>query len=766
MASVRSPRSRIFWSCAGLIIVYCGAFAAWNLIRPGSSTFFLIVNDLAQLVGQLLMVPVCLLGMGKLMGWGHSYRSATGRGVRRWVPILLGLSLLSESLGLCIYAYYELVLHQFAPFPSWADAGLLGAYPFLFVAILLLPRRSLAGVTRLRIVLDSLMIMTAVFTFSWYFILGPNLFQGGETTLGKFVATAYPWSDLFLIFCVLLLALRSNDGATRLAVRIVALALVLIIVTDSLYEYQILHGTFAVGSPLEIGWLAGYMLLGLAAQAVRLAWGEQEALAGKAYTAVEHAPEQHAGIPSLRRSLLPYAFVPAVGLLALGIQHIGASDDNLEVGVYVGGAVLIGLLLARQILSTRETIASARRVQQLHGALVTAHRELQEQNSALNRANTRLESLATTDPLTGLPNHRAFVAAIDQELKRSQRYARPCALLFLDLDHFKAINDGYGHPVGDAVLCEFADTAQSLLRDMDTLGRWGGEEFMVILPETETVGAQVIAERLRARVAAHAFRAGGGMRLTCSVGVASYPRDTEEREGLVTAADRAMYGAKKLGRNQVRAIGDPAILALETDQPGSREDAALVGTVEALTVLIEARDSYTGEHTARVSALATRLALAHGLDTSQAYMVGLAGRLHDVGKVAIPDAILQKPARLSEEEFALMQRHTVVGGDVVSRVPSLRAIAPLIRAHHERWDGTGYPDRLAGEQIPLGARLIAVVDAYEAMTTDRPYQRARPRAWALAELRRCAGEQFDPALVDELERVLVAEPLQAQLAGV
>ena len=619
----------------------------------------------------------------------------------------------------------------------------------------------MAGVIRVRILLDGLMIMTAIFTFSWYFILGPMLLEGGETALGKIVGTAYPFSDLLLIFCLLLLAFRSNGVAVRTAIRILAAALTVIIITDSLYGYQTVHGTFTVGSWLEIGWLVGYMLLGLAAQAMRPAHRPQEACPEGALAEAGDAHKTSGGIPSLRRSLLPYAFVPAVGLLVLGIQHIGIEDDGLEVGVYIGGAILIGLLLVRQIFALWEIITSAKYTQQLHAELVTTHQELQENNAALSQANARLESLATTDPLTGLPNHRTLIAAIDQELKRSQRTYRPCALLFLDLDHFKAINDGYGHPVGDAVLCEFAATTRAYLRDIDTPGRWGGEEFMAILPETDTEGALAAAERLRAGIAGHSFSAGGGMRLTCSVGVATYPFDSEERGGLVAAADRAMYGAKKLGRNQVRKADDPAILALETDQPGSREDDTLVGTIEALTALVEARDHYTGEHTSRVSALATRLALALGLDASEAYMIGLVGRLHDIGKVAVPDVVLLKPSRLTEEEQLLIRKHPVVGGDVVSRVPSLRMIAPSIRAHHEQWDGSGYPDGLAGERIPLGARIVATADAYEAMTTDRPYQPARERAWALAELRRCAGTQFDPSVVEVLERVIKAETIRA-----
>jgi putative nucleotidyltransferase with HDIG domain len=189
----------------------------------------------------------------------------------------------------------------------------------------------------------------------------------------------------------------------------------------------------------------------------------------------------------------------------------------------------------------------------------------------------------------------------------------------------------------------------------------------------------------------------------------------------------------------------------------SREDAALSGIVEALNALVEAHDYYTGQHTRRVAALATRLALALGLDATEARMIGLAGRLHDVGKVGISGAVLQKPERLNEQEHASMQEHTIVGAEIISRIPSLRALVPVIRTHHERWDGAGYPDGLAGTAIPLGARIVAVADAYDAIITERHYQPARDAASALNELRRCAGTQFDPDIVRALEEILTQQ---------
>ena len=393
------------------------------------------------------------------------------------------------------------------------------------------------------------------------------------------------------------------------------------------------------------------------------------------------------------------------------------------------------------------------------GAIVGNYRDITERKQAEERQRVlqeRILALATTDPVTGLLNHRALLDRLDQELERAHRYERSCSLLFLDLDHFKALNDGYGHAVGDALLTEFADLVRTQLRRIDTLGRWGGEEFVVLLPELQAEEALHAAEAVRAIVAAHPFRVGGGLHLTCSIGLASYPLHAQEREGWLSAADQAMYGAKRFGRNQVRVANDPAVLALFSASPaeGGREEAMLLGMAEALVSLVEARDHVTGRHSQQVADLVFQLALALGWPASEAQMLALAGKLHDVGKIAIPDAVLQKPGALTEEEWALIRIHPVVGADVVSHIPALRPLAPVIRAHHERWDGQGYPDRLAGEAIPLGARILMVVDAYLAMSIDRPYRKAYAPAVALTELQRCAGSQFDPQVVEALVSLL------------
>jgi diguanylate cyclase (GGDEF)-like protein len=378
--------------------------------------------------------------------------------------------------------------------------------------------------------------------------------------------------------------------------------------------------------------------------------------------------------------------------------------------------------------------------------------QIEEKNAKLTENNLRLQSLATTDPLTELPNHRGILSMLEKELERTERHGRSCSLLFLDLDHFKALNDGYGHAGGDAVLRQFASILRAATRNLDSAGRWGGEEFVIILPETTSEEALDIAERVRKTVSLHSFEIGGGLHLTCSIGVASYPDHACDQDMLITGADQAMYGAKHLGRNQVRAVSDPAVTALLDGEgaEGGREETALRGTVEALVALVEKRDISLGHHSLQVSDLARQLSLALGMPSEEAHIVALAGQLHDIGKIAIPDAILLKPGSLTEEEWALMRTHTIAGSEVVEHIPSLRPLVPVIRAHHERWDGQGYPDHLKAEKIPFAARLITVVDAYTVMITDRPYQQACSPAVAQKELRRCAGTQFDPQLVEAL----------------
>ncbi len=718
MSTFYASRTRKLWGSATIALMFNGLYLVFLLLKPGSHAQFVAGADLAQLCGVLYGSLLCFSTL-----WGHEH--STRWNSRQWVALLLGLGILSECIGQAFFTYYD--LHNISQFPNWADAGFLSEYPLLLLGILFLPTRKLTKTMQSRVLLDGLMIMVAVITFSWYFILGPNVLQGNETLFAKIVSAAYPCSDLVLMLSVLLLASKASGPAFRLPVWLLAFGLASIVICDSIYGYFTLQGTYMTGNLSDIGFPIGFMLIGLAVQVMHL----NNAAAPLAFMV---APQEQETF-SLKYALLPYIFMPAVLVLAFYVWHNGGTNP-LALGVYQGSIVLVLLIFTRQILTIRET------------SLL---------NGSLQKANAQLEALATTDPLTGLPNHRALVGICDQELERTRRYARSCSLLFLDIDHFKALNDGYGHGAGDTVLYEFAHLVQRTLRGMDTVGRWGGEEFVAVLPEAEKVEAMAAAERVRVAVSEYVFPLGGGIRLTCSIGLVTSSDGARERDTLLKAADQAMYAAKKLGRNQVREADDPVVLTLvnERQKNGSREDMALVGTVEALCALVEARDQYTGDHTRRVASETTQLAKLLGLDEDEARMIGMAGHLHDIGKVGLPDAILQKTGSLSEEEWQMIYKHPTIGADVVSLVPSLRGIAPIIRAHHERWDGCGYPDALRGEEIPLGARIVAVVNAFEAMRTQRPYQQARDMATALIELQQHAGTQFDPHVVAAFEKMVI-----------
>jgi diguanylate cyclase (GGDEF)-like protein len=743
--SAEAGDRRLRWTL-GVILLFNVLFTIWLLLRPGSPEQVAAVANIAQFTGPLLALFLCLSGRSEAWPWSLRSRSDAPGRPPIMSSLLLSLGVLCFALGQIAWAWYELLLRRPLPLPSWADVGFLAAYPCLLLGILLLPRQPTSAAVRTRLVLDGLMMMTAIATISWYFVLGPTVTAGAGSWLQKAVGAAYPLADLVLIGCLLLLATRTIDPVAGRTVRLLALGISCIIVTDTAFLLQTLAGSYATGALSDVGWPLGYMMVAVAARsAAQLPARAPDLPSTTSLPQVEDAGTAHgAHPPGLRRALLPYMVIPMVTILLVYAAQDNR-DQRLDLGVYVGSGVLLALVFLRQIAVIVENA-------RLYTALVTAY--------------TTLERLATIDPLTDLPNHRAMVAAIDSELARAQRWTQPFAVVFLDLDHFKALNDTYGHNIGDDALREFGRVIGTALRATDTPGRWGGEEFIVLLPQLGSAEAREVAERMRAAVAQHPFTS-AGIHLTCSAGVATYPHFGNDRNALVAAADEAMYAAKHLGRNQVCSAGDGAVMALAARSRGttSREEAALSGTVEAMAELVDRRDQYTGRHTRAVAELTVRLAEAAGCDTTEAQQIGLAGRLHDIGKVALPDAVLQKSSGLTAEEWTLIRTHPVVGAEIVSLVPALRPLAPLIRSHHEHWDGGGYPDGLSGTVIPLGARIVAVADAYRAITAARPYQQQRTPVEAVAELERCAAAQFDPSVVRALIHLLAADAASTVASG-
>jgi diguanylate cyclase (GGDEF)-like protein len=378
--------------------------------------------------------------------------------------------------------------------------------------------------------------------------------------------------------------------------------------------------------------------------------------------------------------------------------------------------------------------------------------------------NARLYHLAVEaadhDGVTGLLNHRAIVQQSTARIQEAGSTGEPLAVILIDLDNFKRINDIHGHLVGDQVLKCVGALLRECCREGDVAGRYGGDEFILICPRTDAVVARELAEGLKARLKeAEVARPGGGtLPISASFGVALYPQMAGSHHELLALADVNLYESK--------AQGDGKIVGFEEDEE-EREPlcAGSFSTLDALVTAVDKRDRYTRKHSEEVTEYSLMIAQELGLSEETMRTLRIAGLLHDLGKIAIPDAILRKPGGLTDEEFEIMKQHPVLGWLIVSAIPSLSETLPAIRHHHERWDGRGYPDQLVGEQIPLLGRLMAVPDAFSAMTTDRPYRKGMDVSEAVSRLRQGSGSQFDPAIVAAFIRALGPQATESDPAA-
>lgn len=365
------------------------------------------------------------------------------------------------------------------------------------------------------------------------------------------------------------------------------------------------------------------------------------------------------------------------------------------------------------------------------------------------------ERRADRDPVTGLFNHRYAFERLYREVERLGKTRTPVSVLMLDLDNFKLFNDTYGHPAGDAMLRKTAGVLRRCFRDSDIVARYGGDEFLVILPGASLEQAVAGARRVQERFANEHFSEGAAAQVPVyvSCGVANCPGDATEVLELVSVADANLYAAKSQGRGNITArtldVMDDRLLAVEG-----------FDLLRSLVIAVDNKDRYTRRHSEEVTAYALQIADELELDEEMRRSIHLCGLLHDLGKIGIPDRILRKPGRLTPEETDVMNQHPVIGALIVGSLPGREEVVQGVRHHHERYDGTGYPDGLAGESIPLIARLLSVADVYSAMTTHRPYRKALTRAQALAEIERNRGTQFDPEIAGIFLR-LMATPSES-----
>ena len=560
-----------------------------------------------------------------------------------------------------------------APIPSLADLGYLAFYPFAYASLILLARSRFSGFSGAQ-GLDGIVVGSAVAAVAAALAIEPIVAASTSgSSLEVVTNLAYPVADLTLLSLVVAVAALSG-WRPGYGWAILGAGLVVLAITDGLYLLQSAQETYVEGGLLDVAWPLGALLLAAAA------WSPASSA-------------QAAQAQGLRTIL-----IPAVGALAaIGLQFGGRYTDIPELASWLALLTLLAVVV-RMALFFREGQASLR---------------------------ASIEE-ATTDSLTGLRNRRQLMSDLAAVVSAEPQPGRLQLLAMFDLDGFKAYNDAFGHPAGDALLERLGRRLEAFAIGRAAAYRLGGDEFCLL---GECSPGEV--DGLVAGAAASLSERGDGFSITASHGTAAMPAEAASREAALQLADQRMYARK----SRMRASA------------GTQSRDVL------LSVLRERRPDLH-DHLADVAGLVRRLSQEMELSAEQQDEVMRAAELHDVGKMAIPDAILNKPGPLDEQEWEFMRQHTVIGERIIAAAPALATVARLVRSSHERWDGSGYPDGLGGERIPLGSRMVAVCDAYEAMISARPYQKPLSPPQALAELKRCAGTQFDPDIVASFERVL------------
>ncbi len=522
---------------------------------------------------------------------------------------------------------------------------------------------------------------------------------------------------------------------------------------------------FAVAAIVLFGWAAGALLLLVATATIQLA--EHRPLTRISFNVAVLAlvalsagalisPLHGGGVGALLARVVVAAaadywvnliLISAAIAISTGQRYFGLIRSNVRATI-VPFAFMASAALMLVVLWERSPVLSTALV----GPLLAISLYQRSTHRAL-----RAMRLALTDPLTGLGNHRHFHERLQRELMNAEEQGTPLTLCFVDIDDFKRINDRFGHPSGDRVLSQVAGR----LRQGGEAFRLGGDEFALLLVDHDEPDALTAASSIVDRIGALDFDHIGGV--TVSAGLATFPVQGAGRDELIRLADSALYWAKEHGKNRVRLYRPDVVELAELKRLAAGPDqAARYRAAASLAKAVDARDTYTGSHSERVSELAAKVAARLGLDQEQVERTRLAGSLHDLGELAIPEEILRKPGELTDSERLVLERHPQIGFRMLDSL-GVELVADVVLHHHERWDGAGYPDGLRADAIPLGARIIFVCDAYDAMTSDRVYRPRRSSEDALSELTRCAATQFDQGIVAAFaEELAETEPAAAR----
>lgn len=719
---------------------------------------------------------LCCFGIGK-----NAHKRL---GQVKYLPAVLGGAALCYGVGMIAYVYETRVLGLKGN-PGIGDVFFLLQYGFFIAATCLWPSKPLPGAMRWRTWSDAFVLLMALMAFAWAFLIGPAVLEADIGSLAIIIDTAYPVFDVLIIFSVLQMMRKGFDPRFRVATHLFVFGLTVNTIGDLYHWMARLENTYQVGAWLDISWPLTASMIGLAGMIAKTRMS---------VPGFKEARNDDRIVVSQRTWTLyaPYVMVPAVAYLIFDVSR-AVVHDGIRNGVYACGLGLVVAILVRQLIVIAENGAlyaslrdaydelenkniqvsmAADESERVNNRLREMADELSGQNRTLAESNEALEQMATRDGMTGLANHRAFQERLKEELARATRQKHELALALIDVDFFKQYNDHYGHPAGDDVLRSIARLLQETTRNGDLAARYGGEEFALLLPFVDRTEATSILERLREAVSTFPFK---HRRVTLSIGLCMASEECHLPEQMVDQSDKALYAAKSRGRNQLVVASDissrdegrqgkfdltspmgygSVLVAGLQYHPQALSHEPQCALIAGLLATLELKEPKTRGNAQRVMWFAMRLAeeaVKRGdisMSPTGLRALGFGSLLHDIGVLGISDTVLASMEPFNADQRAQIEKHPAIGADLVRKFPGLNPAVPHILHHHERWDGKGYPNRLKGEKIPLGARLLTYADAYNAMSTDRPYAPKKSHAEICEEFRSLAGKQFDPTLLE------------------
>jgi diguanylate cyclase (GGDEF)-like protein len=714
-ASRAGHGERLMGGPFGVVLAVVG-FALLSGVYLGSNWFDMPVRDRFLISEAAFLIPL----VGSTVTGLLVYRRAQGAERRFWLLLSAVNAILAVSEH---YYIWWVAFNDIAgPPPVYAPfqvMHLVGAVLFFSMLLAMTKFQNATATVRWRWGLDMLSMATIVYVFLFEVVVGP-LLAGvpGVPAVERIAGAAYPTWGLAMLVGTLTALLGFKVSRWRAWERLVALSLCIYASGILVWPLWLLawhtEGASLQRGAVDIVLLGGHYLL-FVATFLRLRGVDQQ-WPLRPMPLFQPVRDRRLALIIPGLSL---AAVPVLTFLALRTP-----PEKVDFWVYLVATSVLALAMV-----ARSTVVAVE--------------------------NGRLLHRAVTDALTGLFNLRFLHERLELEVDLARRYAEQLSVVVVDIDDFERINDLYGHPVGDELLRDFGALVKATCRETDIVCRIGGDEFAVIMPNAGALEALKTSLQVQQQIAR--LRPRDGHPLSASIGIATFPDHAASAVELVRFAQGARYWVKRHGKDH-SLVYDPMVVAeLDADDRiRSLEHQSHTGAVRALAAAVDARDAATQDHSRNVAVHAVRIARELGIEEPRVRLLESAALMHDVGKIGIPDDILRKPGKLDDDEYTRVAEHPALGERILSST-SQRQVLPWVRHHHERWDGTGYPDRLRAIEIPLEARILSVCDAFDAMVSDRPYRPALSIEEAVAELEAGMGTQFDPSVVEVFFRTLGRE---------